>query len=269
MTHADPAVAPATWWAELYDDLLADLLLDSTGPTATAETADTVAFLVAQLGLAPGARVFDQCAGTGRLAVPLAAWGAEVVAVEQAPHYVDRARAHAQVAGVADRVRFDVGDAFEYVPDRPCAGALNWWTSFGYLAADDANARMLQRAFEALAPGGRFAIDYPHVPNLYVAFRPHEVTRRTTPAGELELIRNSHFDLARGLLHKQWTFTTPDGRRVERHSTLRLYPPDRLVALLADVGFTELESFGGTDGAPLALDRPRCIVVGTRPGARR
>jgi SAM-dependent methyltransferase len=239
------------WWPELYDDLLADVLLEDTS-----EVADTVRFLVEKLRLTPGARVFDQCAGTGRLSIPLAAWGADVIGVEQAPKYVERARA----AAGALSARFEVGDAFEYVPPHACVGAINWWTSFGYLPEDDANARMLRRAFDALAPGGRFAIDYPNVANLYAAFRPHDITRK----GDITMLRESRFDIARGLLHKRWTFIT-NNRRVERHSTLRLYTPDRLAALLASVGFINLEIYGGVDSAPISLDRPRCIVVGARP----
>ncbi len=248
------------WWTALYDDLLADALLDGT---TAADVDATVRFLVEQLELSPGARVFDQCSGTGRLSVPLAAWGAEVVGVEQAARYVERARARAREAGVAPA--FSIGDAFAHVPDRPCAAAFNWWTSFGYLADDDANARMLRRAFETLVPGGRFAIDYPNVPGLYAAFRPHDITRRATPAGELVMLRESRFELARGLLHKRWTFVTADGRRVERSSTIKLYAPDRLVALLGSVGFTEPRVFGGVDGRPLELVSPRCVVIARRP----
>ena len=119
---------------------------------------------------------------------------------------------------------------------------------------------MLRRAFEALAPGGRFALDYPNVPNLYATFRPHEITRR----GDITLLRESRFVLSRGLLLKHWTFITGT-QRSERDSTLRLYTPDRLAALLASVGFVDLQLFGGIDGAPLSFDRPRCIVVGARP----
>jgi SAM-dependent methyltransferase len=246
------------WWSELYDDLLADVLLDGT---TDAEVDATVLFLARELALSPGDRVFDQCCGTGRLAIPLARWGAEVVGVEQAARYVERARERARAAGVAPA--FTVGDAFEHVPDRPCAAAINWWTSFGYLPDDDANARMLRRAFEALAPGGRFALDMPNVPGLLAAFRPHEITRR----GETIMLRESRLDLARGLLHKRWTFLAPDGRRIERPSTIRLYTPDRLVALLEAAGFTGARVLGGVDGRPIALDSPRCIVIARRPEA--
>ena len=50
------------WWADLYDDQLADVLLADT-----CDVDDTVTFLVQQLRLERGSRVFDQCCGTGRL----------------------------------------------------------------------------------------------------------------------------------------------------------------------------------------------------------
>ena len=252
-------MSESNWWSELYDDLFADVLLEGT---SDAEIDATVRFLAEQLALTRGDRVFDQCSGVGRLSIPLARWGADVIGVEQSPRYVDRARERARAAGVEPT--FTVGDAFEHVPERPCAAAINWWTSFGYLPDDDANARMLRRAYEALAPGGRFAIDMPNVPGLLAAFRPHEITRR----GETLMLRESWLDLTRGLLHKRWTFVGPGGRRVERPSTIRLYTPDRLVSLLEDAGFTGARLFGGIDGGPITLDSPRCIVVARRPEAR-
>jgi len=241
------------WWPALYDDLLADVLLADTSDVPA-----TLAFLVDKLALVPGARVFDQCCGTGRLAVPLARWGCDVIGVEQAARYVEHARAAARAANVT--ARFEVADAFAFVPDAPCAAAINWWTSFGYVDDDAGNVRMLERAFEALAPGGRFALDFPNTASLYAGFRPHEITRK----GDITMLRESTLDLTRGVLRKRWTFVTPM-ERVERTSTLRLYTPDRLLGLLASVGFTELVAYGGLDGAPLALDRPRCIVIGVKP----
>ncbi len=256
----DPMTDPMTgWWSELYDDQLADVLLEST---SASEVEATLRFLVEHLALTPGDRVFDQCAGTGRLSIPLALWGADVTAVEQCARYVERARIGAVTAGVdPSRAQLVVGDAFDHVPSDPCKAALNWWTSFGYLPDDDGNARMLRCAFDALVPGGRFALDFPNVPGLYRGFRAHEITRR---AG-LVMLRESELDISRGLLHKRWTFVAPDGRRIERPSTIRLYTPDQLVALLTKVGFGEISLFGDVGGERLALDSPRCIVVARRP----
>jgi SAM-dependent methyltransferase len=248
------------WWSELYDDQLADVLLDSTDPE---DDSATVRFLVELLGLERGSRVFDQCSGTGRLSIPLARWGAQVVGVEQAARYVERARGRAREASVD--ATFIAGDAFEVVPDPPCDAAINWWTSFGYLPDDAGNARMLRRAFEALVPGGRFALDYPNVPNLYAAWRPQQVDRRTVRGEEIVLLRESELDLANGVLHKRWTFVPPSGRRSERRTTIRLYTPDRLAALVASVGFVDIRLLGGTDGHAITLDSPRCILMARRP----
>jgi SAM-dependent methyltransferase len=242
-----------SWWAELYDDALADVLLSGDDDVAA-----TAAFLVDELRLRPGDRVFDQCCGIGRLAVPLARWGARVVAVDQSARYVERALARAVVVGVA--IEALAGDAFAHVP-ATCAAAFNWWTSFGYVADDDANVRMLRCAFDALAPGGRFALDFVNAPGVVARFRPHEITR----GAGIVLLRESRLDLARGLLHKHWTYVLPSGERVERPSTLRLYTPDRLAELLQRAGFAAIALYGGIDRSPLTLESPRCIVVGTRP----
>jgi 2-polyprenyl-3-methyl-5-hydroxy-6-metoxy-1,4-benzoquinol methylase len=77
------------WWEPFYDDLLATMLLEQR---STVELEESVTFLVDVLGLAPGARVFDQCCGIGQLALAFAARGHDVVAVDQAKGYVERAR---------------------------------------------------------------------------------------------------------------------------------------------------------------------------------
>lgn len=245
-----------TWWSELYNDALADVLLDGT---SAAEIAATVDFLVERLALPERGVVFDQCAGTGRLSIALARRGYTVHGVEQCAAYVERARAAA--AGLDVVPSFVIGDAFEHVPARSCDGAFNWWTSFGYLPDDAGNARMLERAFEALVPGGRFALDLPNLPGVLASFRPHEITRR----GELTILRETTLDLARGLMHKRWTFLDGTGRRVERPSTVRVYMPDQIASLLAAVGFTDVELVGGSDGQPLGLHSPRCIAIARRP----
>ena len=239
-----------SWWSDLYDDALADVLL-----VDERELDATIRFLIEHLRISPGDRVFDQCCGVGRLAIPLAGWGAKIVGVEQAARYVERAKQR-----VPD-LDLHVGDAFEFVPAQPCAAAFNWWTSFGYLPDDAGNLRMLARAFDALAPGGRFALDFLNVPGVLARFRPHEITRE----GGIVMLRESRLDLARGLIHKVWTFVLPTGERVERPSTVRLYAPDQLAALFGRAGFTSIEIYGGVDGQPITLDSPRCIVVGERP----
>jgi len=255
MAMAEHAVPGATdgWWLRLYDDHLADLLLERD-----AEPKDVVDFLIKRLDLRPGDLVFDQCCGIGSLAVPLAQRGLAVVGCDLMPGYVRRAMEKARAAGVAVDLR--VADAFEHVPGRPCAGAFNWWTSFGHARDDATNLRMLRRAWESLAPGARFALDTMNVPGVLRGFRAEVVTERD---GTI-LTRHSRLDLDAGLLHKRWSYRFPGVDAVEHDSTVRLYTPWELRALLRAAGFMRVELLGGIDGQPLTIDSPRCIAMATR-----
>jgi SAM-dependent methyltransferase len=248
------------WWQGLYDDVLADVLLERADEN---EVRATVDFLKHVLELRPGDVVFDQCSGIGSLSLPLADRGCSVIGVEQAPSYVERAQRRARVRDLD--CRFHAADAFEFVPVRRCSAAFNWWTSFGYANTDAENARMLARAYEALGPGGRFALDTMNLSQVLRGFSENVVIRRQTPQGEVVLTRRSVLDLPNGRLQKLWKFELPNGELVERPSSVRLYLPHTLVELLQSVGFSEIRCFGSVKGEPLAIDSPRLIVVGRKP----
>jgi predicted RNA methylase len=246
---------PNDWWQALYDETVAELFLVRTDPD---ELAATASFLWEQLAAAPGRTLFDQCCGVGSLSLPLALRGARVVGIDQCEAYVNRARRDAEAQQAP--CLFVHADAFAFVPDAPCRGAFNWGSGFGN--ADDArNRSMLDRAFESLEPGGRFVLDYQNMPRVLREFQRCLVRR----SGDTLLLRESELDLAGGTLKQLWTFVAPDGRRVVRHSSLRLYLPHDLADLLRACGFVDVEFHGGVRGERLSLDSPRCVAVARRP----
>jgi SAM-dependent methyltransferase len=248
------------WWQGLYDDVVADVLLERADEN---EVHATLGFLTHVLELRAGDVVFDQCCGIGSLALPLAGRGYSLIGVEQSASYVERAQRRARVRDLD--CRFHAADAFEFVPVRRCSAAFNWWTSFGYADTDAENARMLARAYESLAPGGRFALDTMNLTQVLRGFSENVVVRRQTPEGEVVLTRRSVLDLPKGRLLKTWSFELSDGSRTERPSSVRLYLPHSLVELFESVGFREIRCFGSVKGEPIALDSPRLIVVGRKP----
>jgi SAM-dependent methyltransferase len=147
--------APDTpWWHTFFDATYADRNLVEH----QAEEADrAAAFIVERLDLAPGAVLLDQCCGIGRISLPLARRGVEVLGVDITPAYVERATAAAAAEDLP--CRFECADAFEYVAPAPCDAAINWFTSFGYAPDDRQNLRMLQRVHDSLETGGRFRRD--------------------------------------------------------------------------------------------------------------
>jgi SAM-dependent methyltransferase len=255
MTH----IAAANWWQSLYDDIVAELILVRKDPD---ELRATVAFLREQLHLGPGTRAFDQCCGIGSLALPLAREGIHVLGVDQSSAYIDRARAAALAEGLP--CDFHAADAIAFVADQRCDAAFNWATGFGN-ADDEGNRKMVRCALETLAPGGRFALDYQHIPRVLRDFKECMVQRHRDERGEVVLLRESTVDLAGGSLRANWTFLFPDGRRVVRHSAVRLYLPHVLAEMLRACGFVDVAFHGGVRGEPLTLDSPRCILVARRP----
>src|SRR5690349_7042044 len=65
--------------------------------------------LVAAAGIGPGHRVLDVAAGSGNVAIPAAAAGADVTASDLTPELLDAGRAAAREAGV--ELAWEVGDA--------------------------------------------------------------------------------------------------------------------------------------------------------------
>lgn len=249
------------WWNDLYDDLLEDMLLERASEEETERTLD---FIVRHLKLAPGARVFDQCCGNGSLALPLANRGFELHGADQAKSYIEKANALASEKQL--NASFVAADAFQHVAE-PCAGAFNWWTSFGYANDDETNLLMLQRAYESLEAGGTFLLDTMNLPGVFRHFQRDVVTERQTRRGEVTLHRRSRFDLEAGRILKTWTYHVPGEDPVVHDTSVRLYLPSSLCDMLRNVGFDEVTLLGDLDDTPLNIDHMRCICVAKKAGA--
>lgn len=251
------------WWLAFYDEWYQAARLSTYTAAAAAEARDTAARVRDLLELTPGDRVFDQCCGAGRLSIPLASDGLDVVGVDACAAYVERAATRAARAGVP--VAAHLGDAFTFVPPGPaCDAAFNWATSFGYARDDATNAQMLARAFDALRPGGRFALDYANIPRVLRRLRPSFLETYATPRGPLRVRRESVLDRGADTLVQRWTFTAEDGRAAIRDGAIRLYGPRNLTRLLEAVGFRDIQVLGSVDGEPWEEASPRCVCTAIR-----
>jgi len=247
------------WWHSLYDDLLANMLLENS---SAEEIEVTLTFLQKALNLSTGDSIFDQCCGTGRLSEPLGNMGFKIYGVDLIPAYIETARSK------LPKGTFEAADAFEYTCE-PCDAALNWWTSFGYADEDQKNQEMLSCAFDSLKPGGRFALDYMNVMGLIHHFKPQVVTKSQHPTqGEVLLVRESRIDPTTGTLLKDWTYYPEHGDRVTHSSSVRLYDAPTLQRLFQEVGFVDISIVGDLDFSPLSIDSPRCIIIATRPKSK-
>ncbi|MCI0363664.1 MAG: class I SAM-dependent methyltransferase [Phycisphaerales bacterium] len=261
MQSGDAPRSAPPWWHEFFDDDYAAFGLANDSPELVERIAD---FIVKALALSPGQAVFDQCCGIGRLSLPLAARGMHVLGVDRALSYIHRARNRAAQANL--QCEFHVADAFEFSAPQPCDAAINWFTSFGYTPDDDRNIQMLHRAVESIKPGGRFIMDYLNIPRMMADFRPSIINRPTgNDLDGLIVLNEQKADYKTGLMHSDWTFLYPDGRRIVRQVATRMYMPHELGRLLETAGFVDIQLFGSTDGEPFDRTSRRCITMARKP----
>lgn len=248
------------WWKSFHVIEMADLFLKRHDQKVLD---DTTEFLVNELHLSAGCRVYDQCCGVGSLSIQLAQVGICAVGADLCEVYIDRARLEATTNKVD--CEFFCEDAFTFVPSKPCDGVFNWYSSFGYADSDQRNQSMLQRAFDALRPGGFFAMDVPNFSGLLRGFQYHLVRTGVSEGQQVTCVRESKINFSAGMLEQTWNWIV-EGRPIDcRKSSLRIYFPHHIIDMLTAVGFEWVQSYGGIDKSQVELDSPRLVFVARKP----
>jgi SAM-dependent methyltransferase len=136
----------------LYDDIASFY-----DPWSRSVTED-VGFYVDE-ALASGGPVVELAVGTGRIAVPIARAGVDVIGVDASPGMLALARAAAEEAGVLQRVDLRLGDLREPPVDESVPLVICPFRSLLHMETEEEKLRALRAARALLDPGGRFVFD--------------------------------------------------------------------------------------------------------------
>ncbi|UCE27039.1 MAG: methyltransferase domain-containing protein [Candidatus Coatesbacteria bacterium] len=215
----------------------------------------TLAFVEWALG--GPCKVLDLACGVGRVAIPLAALGYEVLGVDFQPDYVEAARARAQK--VNSGARFDVVDMREMSYVNEFDAVICLWTSFGYFD-DDTNLDILERVLRALRPGGTFVLQVINRDWVIRHFQPYGWQW----AGQGRILEERRFDLDESAAITDWTFVKPGGGQTTKETWNRLYSWHELKRMLEDAGFVEAVAWGAVD-EPLTINHNAIWAVAKRP----
>jgi SAM-dependent methyltransferase len=260
LDRPDPASAAAL--ARLYDLDLHDDPGDLHLYLALADRAD--------------GRILELAAGTGRVAIPLAAAGHPVTAVDLDPAMLERARTRATAAGLPpDRVTFVEADLLDLrLPEAGTfAFAFIALNSIMLLASRDAQRRAIETLAIHLAPGGIAAIDawLPDADDL-ARFDGRVMLEwpRTDPDSGAIVTKagSAQHDAATNTV--DLTAIYEDGRQGEpprrwvRHDRLRLISADELTAFAEDAGLRVELIAGGYDLHPIGAGSERAILIAER-----
>jgi SAM-dependent methyltransferase len=132
-------------WAPVYDDWAADMIEDIPYYAALAREADGP---VVELGV-----------GTGRIAIPIAQAGVDVIGVDSSEGMLAVAREAAAEVGVAERLDLRTGDLRDPPVDGPVPLVICPFRAFLHLHTDAERIGALSTVHSLLHPGARFIFD--------------------------------------------------------------------------------------------------------------
>jgi SAM-dependent methyltransferase len=124
----------------------------------SASVREDIGFYV-DLALASGGPVVELAVGTGRIAIPTAQAGVQVIGVDQSPGMLAVAREYAEREGVAELVDLRVGDLREPPVDERVPLVTIPFRSLLHMRGENEKARALRSAANLLEEDGRLVFD--------------------------------------------------------------------------------------------------------------
>lgn len=253
MTQPAPNVP---WWVTNYQD---DSYAERYGHHDGEVTRREIAFLVEHAPIRPGESVVDLCCAFGRHLRELARQGyARTVGADLSAALLRRARQASRDLGRdLPVVRADV----RALPFRGVDVALLLFGSFGFLDTDQENQAVLGECASILRPGGRMCMDvFTRHPD---RMKPETRTITTATAA---ITQHIGWDPRRRRMTRQTRTRYADrAEPVCTSSSVRLYTPAELLAMLGHAGLRVDATFSSYCGQALAADSDRIVVIGHRP----
>jgi ubiquinone/menaquinone biosynthesis C-methylase UbiE len=224
-------------------------------------TNQQVQYLMKKLNLKRGSSFLDCPCGIGRISVPLARQGIKLVGVDLCQEYLvelaeksKRARLNLELHH-ADMRKINFVNRFD--------GAGNLWTSFGYFENERDHQTVLDRAFRALKPGGKFCL---HVINRDWILANY-TTRGFGESGGVLYTESRHFEFETSINRGVWTFYR-DGKPHTFNGDIRMFALHELIAMFKKAGFVDIQSSGSTKDDPVKLSDMMVWLFGTKPKSR-
>jgi len=208
--------------------------------------------------------VCELACGTGRVTVPLALAGHEIMAIDSSPEMLAVAEERAQDAAVpAGRILFAEGD-MRYPPEDGRFGlVIIPLHSLSHLYSNEDVIGCLEGIRRALRPEGRLAFAVHNPDPAVLARDPDDVARIHRDHASISAYESSSYDTVTQRLDLRWFVETPEGTERFDYS-IRLFFPQELLALLHCTGFVVEGRFGWYDRSPLTGESGTQVIIARR-----
>ncbi len=234
-------------------------------------------FLRRAAELTPEGRILEWGAGSGRVTVPLARAGRQVVAVDASPSMLERLERRLSRAPrkVRQRVELKRGDMRKVRLKERFPLVLATFNVVAHLESYRDMGAFLRNAADHLEPGGRLIFDVPIPSPEEVEADPdelHPVPRFKHPdTGEwIHQTERFEYDAARQVLLVESEFRAAKSRDpFIVPLTLRQWFPKEVEAALFYEGFSSIQSYADYSDQPGILARDTLIFSATCPDRQR
>jgi SAM-dependent methyltransferase len=200
---------------------------------------EDISFYVEE-ALASAGPVVELGVGTGRIAIPTAAAGVQVIGVDSSAGMLEVCELRAREAGVADRLDLRLGDLRRPPVDERVPLVTCPFRAYLHLATDEERLEALRGAHTLLRPGGRLIFD---------VFAPSAEDIAETNGRWIErepgIDERADWDLA-----TQTLTLSVRGEVGESTMTLSWLEPQRWQSLLAEARFEVVACYGWFDRRP-------------------
>lgn len=216
------------------------------------EAARAVRLFLDSVG-ASGQFVLDLACGAGRHLRELRSAGVHSVGLDLSGTLLREAR---RADATVPLVRGDM----RLLPfsDGSFNGLTSFFTSFGYFRTVEEDLAVVAEVRRCLTPGGSFMLDFFNAEKVRRHLVPVDVKR----AGDSRVTQTRTIEgdvVVKRILIEALGSDAP-GRQFEER--VRLYHPDRLQAMLADMGLMVQHRFGDYSGASFGAESGRLILAG-------
>jgi len=192
--------------------------------------------------VAAGGPVVELGVGTGRIAIPTAMAGVDVIGVDSSPGMLEVCAEHARAAGVAERLDLRLGDLRKPPVEERVALVTCPFRAYLHLSSDEERLEGLAAARRLLRRGGRLVFD---------VFAPSAADIEETHGLWLER-EPGIFERADWDRDAQTLTLSVRGELGESTMTLWWLEPERWHSLLAEAGFAVDGCYGWFDRRPTA-----------------
>jgi len=227
-----------------------------------AEYNDDVPFYVKAIGRL-GGPVLELCCGTGRIAIPIAEAGHEIVGVDLSPDMIAWGEEKAGKAGV--EIEWIQGDVREVRLGRKFNVVTIPFTSIGHMTDRKSLEAALETVRAHLAGDGTFILDFFNPNPAYFILDKRDkgvIAEYDDPYGDghVTIEETNDYDKAAQINRVKWSFRR-DGKEFKQIDLdIRIFYPEELLLILDHNGFDVVERYGDFDLSEFTSDSPKQVL---------